>query len=255
MNEIMHRLLNELRVIGKIKEGQKLDTSNGTLYVYSDGWVSWFTRKWYRDSKDECVRHLRDLYRSFGQSVETIINEATTCTNDTRKSQAIYVIINAATELRASIKGLDSLSKTYMSYPTTVAALEGILRDYIIVTYSLLLEAIPENRIPKEFKEPITYAGHIIIKGQDPAPSKGSPKLKMLSDVVPSGLSPPDMRTDGDVDDDVRNDDRKDDKKDDKKEDRKDSSKEDRKDLKNDARNDDNRRLDVMIDRREGKRR
>ena len=191
MNDVMHDLLNKLRIISKIREGQKLDTSNG-LHIYTETWTNWLVRKWYRDNKDEGVRYLRDLYKSFGQSVETVINEAKTAKNETRKSQAIYVLINAATELRASINGLDSLSKTYTGFPTTVAALEGILRDYVIVTYSLLIEAIPENRIPKEFKESIMYAGQIIVKGQEPAASKNSPKLTALSSVIPSGSSPPD---------------------------------------------------------------
>ena len=167
MNDVMHELLNKLRIIGKIKEGQKLDTSNGGLHIYTDSWTAWALRKWNRENKDEGIRYLRDLYKSFGQSVETVINEAITGKNETRKSQAIYVLINAATELRASIRGLDALSKTYVGYPTTVAALEGILRDYVIVTYSLLVEAIPESRRPKEFKESIMYTGQIIIKGQD----------------------------------------------------------------------------------------
>ena len=189
MNDVMHDLLNRLRIIGKIKEGQKLDTSNGSLYIYTETWANWFARKWYRESKDEGVRYLRDLYKSFGQSVETVINEVITCKNETRKSQAIYVLINAATELRASIKGLDSLSRTYVGFPTTVAALEGILRDYVIVTYSLLIEAIPELRQPKEFKESIMYAGQIILKGQEPVSHKGSPKLIALKDVVVGGIA------------------------------------------------------------------
>lgn len=189
MNDVMHELLNKLRIISKIREGQKLDTSNG-LYIYTDSWFNLMLRKWYRDSKDEGVRYLRDLYKSFGQSVETVINESRTAKNETRKSQAIYVLINAATELRASIKGLDALSRTYTGFPTTVAALEGILRDYVIVTYSLLIEAIPSNRIPREFKESIMYAGQIIVKGQDPGNSKDSPKLTALSSVIPSGSLP-----------------------------------------------------------------
>jgi hypothetical protein len=184
MNDVMHEHLNKLRIISKIHEGQKLDTSNG-LYIYTDGWVSWAIRKWYRDNKDEGVRYLRDLYKSFGQSVETVITEARTSSNETRRSQAIYVLINAATELRASISGLNALSKTYTGYPTTVAALEGILRDYVIVTYSLLVEAIPENRRPTAFNESIMYAGQIIIKGKDLPGARGSPKLAGLAEIVP----------------------------------------------------------------------
>lgn len=190
MNDVMHEFLNKLRIISKLREGQKLDTTNNALYIYSDGWFNWAIRKWYRVNKDESVRYLRDLYKSFGQSVENIISEAKSCTNETRKSQAIYVLINAATELRASIQGLNALSKTYEGFQVTKAALEGILRDYVMVTYSLLVESIPENRRPKEFNQSIMYDGQVIIKGKDVPAFNGSPKLTGLCDVVPPHSTP-----------------------------------------------------------------
>lgn len=167
MNDVMHDLLNKLRIIGKVREGQKLDTTNGNINVYTDTWFNWAMRKWNRDNKDEGVRYLRDLYKSLQQSVETVINESKIASSDVKKSLAIYVLINAATELKASIRGLDNLAKTYVGYPTTLASLEGILRDYVIVTYSSLLDAIPESKLTKELRESITYAGIIVYNGKD----------------------------------------------------------------------------------------
>lgn len=159
MNDVMHDLLNKLRVISKIKEGQKLDTANG-LNVYTEGWVNWLLRKWNRDNKDEGIRNLRDLYKALQQSVETVINES-------KKSMATYVLINAASELKASVKGLDNMCKTYANFPTTVAALDGILKDYVIVTYSSLMEAIPEDKLTKDLQESITYGGVVVYNGKD----------------------------------------------------------------------------------------
>ncbi len=166
MNDVMHDLLNKLRVISKIKEGQKLDTSNG-LNVYTDGWINWALRKWNRDNKDEGIRFLRDLYKALQQSVETVINESKHSQSESKKSMATYVLINAASELKASVRGLDSLCKTYANYPTTVAALDGVLKDYVIVTYSSLMEAIPKDKLTKELRESITYGGAVVYNGED----------------------------------------------------------------------------------------
>ncbi len=164
MNDTMHELLIKVRIIGKIRENQKLDTSNG-LHVYNDGWLNWIMRKWNRDNKDEGVRFLRDLYRSLEQSVDILINETKLLKNDAKKSKIIYVMINIATDLKNSIKGLDNLSKTYAAYPSTTSAIEGILRDYVIVIYNALLENIPNDKLPENLKDSIIYAGAPLYDG------------------------------------------------------------------------------------------
>lgn len=166
MNDVMHDLLNKLRVISKIREGQKLDTSHG-LNVYNEGWINWVLRKWNRDNKDEGIRYLRDLYKALQQSVETIINESKHSSSDSKKSMAIYVLINAASELKASVRGLDSMCKTYTGFPTTIASLDGVLKDYVIVTYSSLMEAIPKDKLTQELRESITYCNKVVYKGED----------------------------------------------------------------------------------------
>ncbi len=172
MNDVMHDLLNKIRIISKIREGQKLDTNNG-LNVYTEGWLNWLARKWNRDTKDEGVRYLRDLYKSIQQTVENIINESKMQNHTsapTRQPLAVYVLVNTATELKASVKGLDNLCKTYVHFPTTVAAIDGILKDYVIVTYSSIIDAIPEEKLTKELRESVSYGGNIIYKGIDGVP-------------------------------------------------------------------------------------
>jgi hypothetical protein len=156
----MHEHLNKLRIISKLKESQKLDTTKG-INIYTYSLYNWILRRWARENKEETIRTLRDLYKSFGQSVETVINDYTTH----KKLQLVYVLINSAIELRASILGLDNLSKTYSAFPATTSALEGIVRDYIIVIYDLLLNTIPKENWPSEFNETIMYQNIIIYKG------------------------------------------------------------------------------------------
>jgi hypothetical protein len=170
MNDITHELLNKLRIIGKLKEGQSLDTSNG-LSVYNPyglmGWWNWALRKKVGDNKNECVRAVRDLYKALQQTIKTIIGEMRTTTNQEKKTECIYVIINITVEIKNSIKGLDNLTKTYREYPTTISELEGVLKDYVIVTYSTLLDAIPAEKKPHILEESILYAGQTIYKGNE----------------------------------------------------------------------------------------
>ena len=168
MNDVMHDLLNKIRIISKIREGQKLDTNNG-LNVYTEGWFNWMARKWNRDTKDEGVRYLRDLYKSVQQTVENVINESRQPAP--KQLMAVYVLVNTATELKASVRGLDNLCKTYAHYPTTVAAIDGILKDYVIVTYSSIIDAIPEEKLTKDLRESVSYGGNIIYKGIDGLPT------------------------------------------------------------------------------------
>lgn len=167
INDVTHDLFNKLRIISKIKEGQKLDVSNGGLNVYTDGWINWFFRKWNRDNKDEGIRQLRDLYRSIQQSIETVVDESKYSISESKRIMAMRALINAASELKSSIRGLDNMRKTYAGYPATIASLDGILKDYVMVTYSLLLEAIPKNKLTPELRETITYCNNVIYRGED----------------------------------------------------------------------------------------
>lgn len=163
MNDIMHDLLDKLRIISTIKEDQKLDTSNGRLNIYTEGWLSWIRRNWYGDSKDEGVRYIKDMYKAIQQYVETLIKEYNQTRDESKKSAIITVLINAASELKASIKGLDNLCKTYINFQRTTAELLGILKDYILVTYSSLLDVIPANKLPNDLLTSITYGGIIVF--------------------------------------------------------------------------------------------
>ncbi len=159
----MHDLLNKLRIIGKIREGQKLDVANG-LHVYSDSWFNWIMRKWNRDNKDEGVRCILDLYKALGQSVDVLINDTKTVKNDIRRINNIYVMINIASNIKNSIKGLDNLAKTYNNYPSTTSAIEGIVKDYVIVIYNSLIDNIPLEKTPKELLDNILFMGYTIYE-------------------------------------------------------------------------------------------
>jgi len=163
MNDVMHGLLDKLRIVGTIKEGQKLDTTYG-LNVYTEGWINWLFRKWHRDNKDEGMRQLCDLYKSLQQSIETVISASKHSTDSTMIN---YVLLNSAKELRHSVKGLENLCKTYANCPATPAKIKGIIMDYVIVTYSSLMSCIPRDKLTPELRESITFNGVVVYEGED----------------------------------------------------------------------------------------
>jgi hypothetical protein len=164
MNNIMHEHLNKLRIISKVRSGQRLDTTTD-LTVYEESLYNWALRKWYHDNKDEGVRYLQELYRSIQQSVGHLISEINITSHVRNKHNKIQVAINLAEKLKDSVFGVENLSKTYSPYPKTTATLEGIIQDYAIGTYTQLLDAIPKNRHTPSLKESITYHGVILHLG------------------------------------------------------------------------------------------
>ncbi len=158
MNNTMHTLLNKLRIIGKIRAGQRLDTTN-ELTVYEEGWASWIYRKWYRDNKDETIRVLQELYKSIEQHTEQLISSVTNSSPSYAKK--IRVVINLAKQLYLSIEGLDNLAKTYSNYPKVVASIEGIIQDYAVASFALLIAAIPEDSLLPILRRDINFNGSV----------------------------------------------------------------------------------------------
>jgi len=166
----MHEYLNKLRIISKIRPGQRLYTINNDLTVYEESIIQWIYRKWYRDSKDETTRILQDLYKSIDQEVEQLTFNLKVGffenSSDTKKSDIVskkkQLIITLAEKIKSSIVGIENLSKTYEQYPKTTAILEGIVQDFAIVIYKHLLEYIPVSELGKYLKGNISYNGTII---------------------------------------------------------------------------------------------
>lgn len=162
----MHDHLNQLRIISKVRVGQRLDTTNG-ITVYEDSIFNWFLRKYYHDNKDEGTRYLQDLYRSIDQTVEQLTTDINNIIDTTQKTRKIQIALNLAEKIQSSIHGIENLSKTYASYPKTTATLEGIVQDFAIVTYTQLLDIIPHKKFSKVIKKNINYNGAIFYLGLD----------------------------------------------------------------------------------------
>lgn len=166
MNDTMHEHLNKLRIISKVRSGQRLDTTNG-LTVYEDSFYNWFIRKYYHDGKDESVRYLQDLYRGINQFAKQLVANIENSRESDRKARRMQIAINMAVLIKSSVAGVENLSKTYVPYPKTTAMLEGIVHDFAIVAYTDLLQAIPTAKYNKRMQESISYHGVILYLGLD----------------------------------------------------------------------------------------
>jgi hypothetical protein len=62
---------------------------------------------------------------------------------------------------------IENLSKTYVNYPKTISVLDGLIQDYAITTYKLLLEYIPKDKLSKDLRENVTYNGVLVYQGYD----------------------------------------------------------------------------------------
>lgn len=158
INDTLHDLLNKARIIGRIKEGQKLNTTSG-IYILDDNWKTFLMRKWYGDNKESNVRNIRDIYRTLGELTKTIVTEYQTSAGEEKNSK-LYTLKTIADDLRSSVSGLHNLSVTYASYATVQGNLEGIVTDYIIVTYRLVISKM-EN-VTDDLIKPIMYNGKIV---------------------------------------------------------------------------------------------
>lgn len=155
MNITYHDQLDKLRIIAKIKEGDKLDVRYG-MDIQDTWWpiLSWLGRFFSKNSKEESIRCLQELYRSIGQTIEQLV-ESIAQAGDAQLEPRVFTAVCFATKLKASLVGLENLAKTYSIYPSCVSQLEGIVQDYLWPSYQAIMKVIPEYRVTEELREPM----------------------------------------------------------------------------------------------------
>lgn len=161
MDDLLHSLLNKLRLISQITDGKKISTSNDELNIYEESGLNWLFRVYTRDGKDASIKSLRTLYQTVRNNTERIISKIDK--QSTHINSDIEVALIMAQKIKSSVAGLENLSKTYHAYPTVVAALEGIVQDYAAPAYKLLVNSVPHDLLLDELREAISYRGEIIV--------------------------------------------------------------------------------------------
>ena len=105
-------LFINLRVLGKIRAHDRLDTSGPTFRIYTAGFVPLFLyRWWHRSSRERDIARIEEVYDSAFKIFE----------DDERDTHRIQ------REMELSVSGLRSLCTTYEDDATVVARLEMLV--------------------------------------------------------------------------------------------------------------------------------
>lgn len=148
MNTVLHKQLNQLRVIALIEENDKLDLSDG-LTIQDKSWFGWFRRQqWWGsrvNSKEETVKFLQDFYVSVYEIVDQQLILGVENASDQNLPKILDIAVSFAEKLKLSLAGLENLSKTYRMHPKQTAEIRGIIDDYAKPALVNLTKHIPEN--------------------------------------------------------------------------------------------------------------
>jgi len=73
MNDVLYNTLVKITTVSQIRAGQKLDTTNSVgLTIYTDSFANWIMRKYHRDSKNDGIRVLKEVYKSLDDQLKQV---------------------------------------------------------------------------------------------------------------------------------------------------------------------------------------
>lgn len=217
METVTHSYLTKLRIISKIPENGKLDTTQNDINIYYGTLINWAWRKFQGDSKIASVKYLTDLYREVNSFSDQLMQNIIIESNELRQNKKMVMLVSLSEKIKESLTGIRHLSGTYKDYLKIVSQLECLEQDIIIPQYRILKQFIPELFHTDILQNPLTYAHNHISAGivntydrtiSTNSPSHASPirtmgkphldnmksvtQLKQdLSDVSPSAVSHP----------------------------------------------------------------
>lgn len=163
--------LKNLRTVGLLQPGNKLETYGSLIKIYHDSFFNWFSRMWNKDGKDETMNYLKSLYSKIDDEVSLMLDSSRSKTT----LPDVQILVNYTDVIRQSISGLYNLSVTYKNYPHIVAEINGIVNDMAVLTYHRLLEAIPEERLTPRLKEDLLFGSDIVFKSKYDTTHRNTP--------------------------------------------------------------------------------
>jgi hypothetical protein len=158
MENMMHNYLVKLRVISKIPEHGRLDTTHNDLNIYYGGILGWLFRKAYGDNKETSTKYLIDLYKEINAFSDQLMYNISMEHNEILKRKKLSILVSLAEKMKSSLVGIRNLIGTYKDYIKIVSLLENLEQDIIIPQYRLLLKFIPESYHTESLRTPITYS-------------------------------------------------------------------------------------------------
>jgi hypothetical protein len=143
MDSILHQYLTKLRIISKIPEHGKLDTTQNDLNIYYGTIMNWVWRKFSGDSKDCTTKYLVGLYREINSFSDQLMYNIKTEQNAISKNKKLTMLVSLTEKVKESLTGIRNLIGTYQSYLKVVSVLECLEQDIIIPQYHTLKKFIP----------------------------------------------------------------------------------------------------------------
>jgi hypothetical protein len=157
MDIILHNYLTKLRIICKIPENGRLDTTQNDLNVYHSNVFNWIWRKFNGDSKEFTVKYLIGLYREINSFSDQLMNNINTEKSETCKLKKTLILVSLAEKIKESLIGIRNLIGTYQGYLKIVSLLESLEQDIIIPQYNILKKFIPDAYHTDVIKSDISY--------------------------------------------------------------------------------------------------
>lgn len=197
METVTHSYLTKLRIISKIPENGKLDTTQNDINIYYGTLINWVWRKFQGDSKTTAVKYLTDLYREVNSFSDQLMQNITVEANDLRRNKKLVMLVSLTEKIKESLTGVRNLANTYKNFLKIVSQLECLEQDIIIPQYRILKNFIPENYHTDILLTPLTYAhNHIsagIVNTHDRTISEGSPNRTTMMRFTPPNetVAPP----------------------------------------------------------------
>lgn len=188
MSEIIDVYIKKLCIIEQLHEYHKLNTID-TFEIYKPSPIAWVQRKWYRDSKEQTMSTLTDLFTNINTTVsclrysciepssmdtpnrftsnEDIPNGAWELDHvryDNSKQIKNEKLVTLATCLVGSLAGLANLSKTYFMCPTTTGRITSIVRTGLVPSYRILLDHLHKVGANNNLPTRLTFNGELVFE-------------------------------------------------------------------------------------------
>jgi len=157
MDSILHNYLTKLRIISKIPERGRLDTTQNDLNIYTPTVANWMWRKINGDSKECTTKYLVGLYREINAFSDQLMYNINTETNNIVKNKRITMLVSLAEKIKESLSGIRNLICTYQEFIKIVSTLECLEQDIIIPQYQSMKRFIPLEYQTDIIKSAITY--------------------------------------------------------------------------------------------------
>jgi hypothetical protein len=168
MDTLLHSYLCKLKIIAKLPENGRFDTSNNDITIYANTLYNWARRKIIGYSKEDTTKYLVELYREIKGFADQIMYNIATEHNTSVKISKMSMLISLAEKIKESLTGIKNLIDTYKGFYTTVSRLECLEQDIITPLYIAIKFFIPSQYHTKVLRSSLINTRSFESSGKAP---------------------------------------------------------------------------------------